>query len=76
MFCSRFSCFVDFARHQWFDKFLGTVALGLALAIAYRIVAALACKFHGFGKLLKDEAIVLVADGISKFFAACNKAAV
>jgi uncharacterized membrane protein YcaP (DUF421 family) len=44
-------------------NFWGTVALGLVLAVAYRIVAALACKYHGFGKLLKDEPIVLVADG-------------
>jgi len=47
-------------------NFWGTVALGLVLAVAYRIIAALACKFHGFGKLLKDEPIVLVANGILK----------
>jgi uncharacterized membrane protein YcaP (DUF421 family) len=47
-------------------NFWGTVALGLVLAVAYRLIAALACKFHGFGKLLKDEPVVLVADGALK----------
>ncbi|HEY1718038.1 MAG TPA: YetF domain-containing protein [Verrucomicrobiae bacterium] len=45
-------------------NFWGTIALGLVLAVAYRLMAALACKFHGFGKLLKGEPVVLIANGV------------
>ena len=44
-------------------NFWGTVALGLVIAAAYRLIAWLGCRFHGFGKLLKDKPIVLVAHG-------------
>jgi uncharacterized membrane protein YcaP (DUF421 family) len=44
-------------------NFWGTIALGLTIATAYRLLAWLACKFHCFGKLLKGEPKILAADG-------------
>ena len=44
--------------------FWGTIVLGLIIAAAYRLIAWLACKFHRFGKWLKGESEILVADGV------------
>ena len=45
-------------------NFWGTVILGLTMAVTYRLLAWLACKSHGFGKLIKGEPEILVTDGV------------
>src|ERR1700712_5387992 len=39
--------------------FWGTILLGLIIAVAYRLLAWLACKFHGFGEFLKGKPEIL-----------------
>jgi len=43
--------------------FWGTLALGLIVATTYRLLAFGACKYHGFGRLLKGEPELLITDG-------------
>ena len=43
--------------------FGATVALGMIIAGLYRVVALCACRFHGFGRLLKGQPACLVRNG-------------
>lgn len=43
--------------------FWPNITLGFLIALAYRLIAWLACEFHGFGRLLKGSAVNVVVDG-------------
>jgi len=42
---------------------LGSIAVGFLLVLLHRLIAALAVRFHGFGRLVKGTDAVIISDG-------------